>query len=300
MDYTIERIYQDLSPRLRDISHLDYDILIAELTGRDIIPYLLRCLNQHSVIMRTNFAAVLLCTSGTIKLKLDLKEYQLDKNQMLIIIPGVICEGIEISEQCSLTLLAYNNPQYLHEPNSNIAMIPRRYLYKRPLLQLTEVQREEFITICNVMRVRIQQLDYIFKKEVLYTLMQVLYLDVSNLMKNNIEQIDGEINDCNKNMYDSFMEMLFKYEGIEREVSFYADKLCITPKYLSRIIKKVSGRFAKDWIRDYVILQAKTLLDSGSYTIQQVSDKLNFPNQSFFGTYFKKTVGCSPKAYMER
>lgn len=60
----------------------------------------------------------------------------------------------------------------------------------------------------------------------------------------------------------------------------------------------VSGRRPVEWIRDYVMLDAKALLKSGKYTVQQVSDMLNFPNQSFFGTYFKKESGVSPKAYM--
>lgn len=304
MDYSIESVCRDLSGHSSGISHLDHEVLIVELTDKDIIRGSLsgRSCSRgfNSFVMRANFAAVLLCRSGRVKLKLDLKEYTLEKNQILIIIPGVICGGIEVCEPCGLTLLAYNNPQHLREPNSDIAMIPRRYLYKRPVLQLSEKQKNEFMSICDIMRERIEQSEYTFKREVVYVLIEVLYIDMSNLMKREMEQIDAGINDRNKKLYDSFMDLLFKYAGVEREVSFYADILCITPKYLSRIVKNVSGRFAKDWIRDYVILQAKTLLDSGRYTIQQVSDKLNFPNQSFFGTYFKTTVGCSPKAYMER
>ncbi len=75
--------------------------------------------------------------------------------------------------------------------------------------------------------------------------------------------------------------------------------MCLTPKYLSQVVYAVSGRYAGEWIRDYVILEAKALLKSGQYTIQQVSDMLNFANQPFFGVYFKKAVGCSPTAYRE-
>ena len=94
------------------------------------------------------------------------------------------------------------------------------------------------------------------------------------------------------------MQLLKEHYTTQRKIGFYADKLCMTPKYLSQVIHAVSGRHAGDWIRDYVILEAKALLKSRQYTIQQVSDMLNFPNQSFFGTYFKKTVGCSPLTYL--
>ena len=99
-------------------------------------------------------------------------------------------------------------------------------------------------------------------------------------------------------LFHRFVALVHEFSSQEREVSFYADKLCMTPKYLSQVIHAVSGRHAGDWIRDYVILEAKALLKSRQYTIQQVSDMLNFPNQSFFGTYFKKTVGCSPLTYL--
>ena len=79
---------------------------------------------------------------------------------------------------------------------------------------------------------------------------------------------------------------------------YYADVMCVTPKYLSQIVHKASGRFAGDWIADFVILEAKALLKSHKYTIQQVADMLNFANQSFFGRYFKKKVGCSPSVYI--
>lgn len=298
MDYTIEKLYNELSPNYGEVTHLGRDILIADFTGQDILTG--KTVNTpSSFLLRINFAAVLICTEGTLKLKLDLNEYLLCKNQMLIIIPGVICEEVEASEHSRVTLLAYNN-KHLREPNSNIAIIPRRFLYKRPTLQLNERQITDFFDICKILRERIRQNDYLFKKEVAYALLQVLYLDVSNLMKKEIDNEENKVNDRSTNIYDSFMNELFKHGGVERETSFYADKLCLSPKYLSRVVKTVSGRFAKEWIRDYVILQAKTLLDSGQYTIQQVSDKLNFPNQSFFGTYFKSSVGCSPKAYMER
>ena len=102
-----------------------------------------------------------------------------------------------------------------------------------------------------------------------------------------------------KLIFDRFLEELRQHYATQRSVQFYADRLCLTPKYLSQVVHAVSGRHAGDWIRDYVILEAKALLKSGQYTIQQVSDMLNFANQSFFGVYFKKAVGCSPTVYKE-
>lgn len=81
---------------------------------------------------------------------------------------------------------------------------------------------------------------------------------------------------------------------------FMQDKLCVTAKYLSLISKEVSGQPAGNWIDEYVILEAKTLLKSSQMSIQEIADSLNFANQSFFGKYFKHHTGISPKEYRKR
>ena len=82
-----------------------------------------------------------------------------------------------------------------------------------------------------------------------------------------------------------------------RDLSFYADRLGLSLKYMSRVVFDQTGRHPSQWIKDHVILEAKTMLRSGRYSVQQVADELNFPNQSFFGKYFKEAVGVSPKKW---
>lgn len=94
-----------------------------------------------------------------------------------------------------------------------------------------------------------------------------------------------------------FMKLVKDNFRSERQLRFYSDKLCITPRYLSRVVKECTGSSAADWIERYVVLEARALLKSTNMTIQQISDELNFPSQTFFGKYFKRRVGMSPKAY---
>ena len=83
----------------------------------------------------------------------------------------------------------------------------------------------------------------------------------------------------------------------ERQLKFYSDALCITPRYLSRVVKECTGASAAEWIERAVVLEARALLKSTNMTVQQISDELNFPSQTFFGKYFKRRVGISPKEY---
>ena len=98
-------------------------------------------------------------------------------------------------------------------------------------------------------------------------------------------------------MSDQFLMLAQKYFKQERFLDFYAQKLEVTPKHLSRTLKSQTGYTAVEWIERFVILEAKVLLKSSNLNIQQISDELNFPSQSFFGKYFKKLTGMSPKEF---
>jgi len=98
-------------------------------------------------------------------------------------------------------------------------------------------------------------------------------------------------------LLENFLNLVRTHHKEERELKFYAQKMSISPKYLSKIIKETSGRPANDWIDDHVALEAKALLKSTNINIQQISEELNFPSQSFFGKYFKRVTGMSPSEY---
>ena len=97
--------------------------------------------------------------------------------------------------------------------------------------------------------------------------------------------------------FNQFMGVLARHYMQQRSVGFYAGQLNLTPKYLTTIIRKTSGRTAVQWIDDYVVLEAKNLLKYSTMSIQEISYYLNFPNQSFFGKYFKNHTGMTPTAY---
>lgn len=92
----------------------------------------------------------------------------------------------------------------------------------------------------------------------------------------------------------SLVQLNFKKE---RFLEFYADKLEVSTKHLSRTVKETTGSTAVNWIDRFVILEAKVLLKSSTMSIQQIADELNFNSQSFFGKYFKKHTGRSPKDF---
>lgn len=130
---------------------------------------------------------------------------------------------------------------------------------------------------------------------------EALVFDVASFVFKSLykcyEPFKNEIVTNQGRMANRFLSLVQENYKKERFLEFYASKLDITPKHLSRSIKAQTGFTAVEWIERFVILEAKVLLKSTNLNIQQIADELNFPSQSFFGKYFKKYTGMSPKEF---
>lgn len=103
-----------------------------------------------------------------------------------------------------------------------------------------------------------------------------------------------------KELADHFFRLLHTYYKTEKTASFYAAQLCITDKYLSRVIKLVTGKTFHFWSSDFIIKEAKILLKSTEMSITDISEKLEFPNSSFFARFFRQHTGMSPMQYRRK
>ncbi len=108
---------------------------------------------------------------------------------------------------------------------------------------------------------------------------------------------DGNVSTIWRDIHLLFRKAVIEHAATKRTINFYADLLHVHPKYLGHIVKTRTGYTAGEWIQKQVILEAKILLQNPKFSIGEISDSLDFPNQNTFGKYFKKYAGISPKAY---
>ena len=111
---------------------------------------------------------------------------------------------------------------------------------------------------------------------------------------------ENEKNGYANNIVNEFITLLKKNYKEKRETTFYAKKLCITPKYLTTLLKDITGKTVHEWIDEYVSVESKALLRSTKMTIDQISDSLSFSSQDNFSKFFKRVVGISPTEYRKR
>lgn len=250
--------------------------------------------------MKLSFTIAILIVSGGINVKINLEDFEAHEGDAITVFKGNIGEFCSMLPDTRMAVIAFSDDFFNVVKNFDTALSIQQHIYTNPVLHLDRGFIDEALDIYKRMKSKLAETDNLFREGALHGYTQVLMYNSYNYftkMKNNVE--DTSEYNRNQEIYKRFMQAVQKNYMQERSITYYADLLCISPKYLSQVIKNVTGRLAGDCIRDYVILEAKALLKSNKYTVQQVCDMMNFANQSFFGKYFKKRTGMSPKVYMK-
>lgn len=231
---------------------------------------------------------------GETRGRINLIPYQQRALGMSILIPGQILEIESISDDFEgiCILMSKNFVSSLELPHSFQTYMS---VQENPIIPLTDNQFEAMISYCTMVS-HVLEKKHPNKSEIIKHLTCAFFYGIGyyfhQIAENKVLSNDEAL------MQNFLKEVQLSYKR-ERKVLFYADKMNLTAGYLSTVIKKTSGKTAAEWIDDYVLLEAKALLKTTGMTIQQVSDELNFPSQSFFGKFFKRLANLSPKEYRD-
>lgn len=288
-----------------DISHLTTINMAAFIEGEIVLLDNIGLSPDDAVEQQTaksfpiqaNMSLVLLCMVGEIHIRVALKEYKMQPKMFCIITTGTIFEVISKSEDFKGYMIATRNDFMPITENTTQVMAFYSYLRNKHCFIFEERELKEFIKLYSSIKSILQDTKHPFKIPILKSYARILYYWMVPVVIKESELPEKHPHTRQEELFERFINEVEAHYRKERSVKFYADLLCISPKYLSSVIYKVSQRLAGEWIDDYVILEAKTLLKSGRLSIQQISEKLNFPNQSFFGKFFKRYAGMSPKEY---
>lgn len=250
--------------------------------------------------LRIGALMMMICTGGSGRISVDLHEYDVHTDSLLILNPRnyfSVCEcSPDLSGQIILiTLKAVEN--ILPKLTDLLPVIV--YNRNMPVRHLSPDEVDWMKGIFRLIRAKLDARPTNFMMPKLYSILQAALYEIMDL------SIAGETKD--KTMSTRKEELMAKFilavmEDCtrHRKVEYYADRLCITSKHLSAVVKELSGMTAGKLIDNYVVLEAKMLLKTTSLTVQEIASRLNFPNQSFFGKYFKHATGLSPTEYRAR
>jgi len=253
---------------------------------------------------RINAYIAMLCIEGSFELVSNLKHYKIEKNCLFISMPKDIIQLCEWSGG-KLYVIAFDDDS-IRKTNIDYNNILSVFIgiQKHPCINILKPEaislQETFSSLQRDIKA-FEGKEYI--NEVVISYVNLITYKACSFINRYLETQSEDleqVNKRNKEYYNKFMMLLNQYSKHERTIGFYASKLYITPKYMTSLIKKTSGKSAMEWINDYVIMEAKNLLRYSDMSIQEISDYLNFSNQSFFAQYFKRFTGCSPSVYRDR
>lgn len=235
---------------------------------------------------------ICLCVDYEGDITIDKKTYHIDRGNMLILPENHLISFKRPVTEHSMSCISVTTDYILSMPSPIDTNI---FSYSRyiPVMSLSESKYDDMIGYFRFLyKESIEK--SIYQEEIIRSILYALILEISGEYETQYNLRNG-VDIKSNNLTDKFFQLLAVYYKEERTVRFYAEKMSITPKYLSTAIKKSTGRPVLEWIHEAVLIEAKMLLMTSGQTVQEISDKLNFSSPSAFVQFFKKHTGKTPK-----
>ena len=241
-------------------------------------------------------------TQGEAVFSCNLQEFRLRKNTMYFCTPNTILQLKSMQDFRSHVVVI--SSEFLRSIPIHLRDLMPAMLQQvgNPCVQLDDAESGGMREIIGLIEQEVRAPEQPYSREIVRNLLSTIIYKTGNILHASSAASPRDAKpprDRSEAYFRRFMELLGENYRHQRSVRFYAQQLCITPKYLSTLIKQFSGSSVSEWIDRYVILEAKTLLKHSHMSIQEIAYALNFPNQSFFGSYFKRVTGLSPTQYKE-
>lgn len=249
---------------------------------------------------RLNALIIGVGTEGETSLTSNLQEFRLKKDSLFIFSPKHILQ-VQSNNRFKAHLIVIA-PDFLKRINIDTKRMMPLFLQfgSLPCMELTHAESQSLRSFISMVEQELKGSETDFSSEIIGGLIAAMIYKVGDILTHYLTEhpeVDSPIHNRAEEYFRQFTELLGEHYKHERSVGFYARQLCITPKYLTTLIKRISGKSVSEWIDNYVILEAKTLLKYSNMSVQEIAYYLNFPNQSFFGSYFKRNAGMSPSQY---
>lgn len=249
---------------------------------------------------RLNALIIGVGTEGETSLTSNLQEFRLKKDSLFIFSPKHILQ-VQSNNRFKAHLIVIA-PDFLKRINIDTKRMMPLFLQfgSLPCMELTHAESQSLRSFISMVEQELKGSETDFSSEIIGGLIAATIYKVGDILTHYLTEhpeVDSPIHNRAEEYFRQFIELLGEHYKHERSVGFYARQLCITPKYLTTLIKRISGKSVSEWIDNYVILEAKTLLKYSNMSVQEIAYYLNFPNQSFFGSYFKRNAGMSPSQY---
>ena len=281
---------------------LGTDFILGEVSGRRLEKSE-ALLNTLRYPVRFDGYIIFFLKKGNLTVDLNLSTFELQERSLLVNVPGNIIKLSYLDQRMLDTELYFvlASREFMGGISIDLNKIFQDSLnmFDNPCIRLSDedlVLAEEYFNLARQVVLSGRS----HKREIVGGLLTSFIYSIMDMwMRQLVAREPEESRSSNRvnQIFERFIGLVTDYHSKERGMAFYADKLCLTPKYLSKLVKQASGRSAPDWIDSFVILEAKNLLKHSDKPIKEIVYLLNFPSQSVFYKYFKAHTGITPSEY---
>lgn len=237
------------------------------------------------------------CDKGGGHISIDLNRYPVTPGSLILIHPRHYISGIESNEQSSLKVFGCAKEAVEDVLPKLTELMPLLLRDSAdPVIHLSSSEAEGMLTYYSLLKHILSRRESRFRRQRAVAVLKAALYELMDIRLDKDSDSEAALSRKEEIMARFIIDVSENFRQ-RREVSYYADKMHVTPKHLSSVVKEMSGRTAGEWIDSYTIMESKVLLKSTDLPIQQITSILNFSNQSFFGKFFKRHTGLSPKAY---
>ena len=247
-----------------------------------------------------DYVTIIVCHTGYIRLLANGSPYTVNGGETAFVSENVLLQILSVSDSLEYSLLCYRIAPIRHILGNTVVMM--RIYDIQNTLPLHIVPTEEdnvFTPYISLIQSSPQTTLSAYRDNERQLLLVSLTYRLCDFFSSHIPD-RPEIPARTTEIFGKLVSLIGQHFQNERKVTFYADKLCLSPKYLTALVKSVSGYTVQQLIFKAIIRRSIFLINSTSKTIQEIADDLSFPNASAFGTFFKKQTGHSPKHYRRK
>ena len=277
--------------RYGPVSHVDDDLLLVEDLSQ--VP-------KANVPRRNHDIIIGLCLAGESDYTLNTEEHIVRPDDALIIPNGQVIDSC-VRKPGTSGVGIMMSPDFFQEVVGDMREISSLILFSRnhPVFRLSARERVSIMNYFRLIKEKVDDDALLFRKDVVRHLVAAMICEIGNAI-DRIQHNSEPAATRADAIFTDFIRLVEQNYKQERRVSWYGEQLCITPKYLSEMVKQVSRRTPNEWIDTYVTTELRVQLRSTTKSIKEIARDMNFPNQSFLGKYFKEHVGMSPMTYRKQ
>ncbi|MCC8036010.1 MAG: helix-turn-helix transcriptional regulator [Rikenellaceae bacterium] len=239
---------------------------------------------------------LLVCDRGNADLGIDILQYTISPGSAVMLLPGSILSLHRTSSDFRSRYF-YMSEAVFKEATFKLESDFFRFMKNNPVIRLDGDGSDFVEKWISLVGHIIDRDQHRFREPMVSNMLQCLFCEYNDKMKRFFENISTKTN-RQEELFHEFMRLVKKYCREYRQVEYYADRLFITPRYLSFICKQSANNLPPKKIIDLqAILEIKIMLETTNEPVQKIADMMNFPDQSYFGRFFKRYTGQSPLSY---